>query len=738
MSVRPAILARLRGVQRAGDGWLAYCPAHQDQHKRSLSVSRAPDGRTLVHCFVGCSAEQVVVAVSMRMADLMGPAESRPSRTPLTLAAFAETKALPVDFLRAMGVREDERGLVIEYRLADGSLAPRQRRRTALAAKDGSTWDGSRGESPVAYGLWRLDEARGKGELLLVEGESDTLTAWYHHVPCLGIPGADMAKVLSGDALTLIEKVWIVKEPDRGGETFIAGLAARLAALTWRGEAKVITLGDAKDLNDLHRTAGDRFAEALDRAKAAAVPLGSHQETREGDASPPGLDAMTPTFAQHGTEYEYPAADDDRRLRSGPARSLEPELTETPDGYLVTWPPTEVAVRFETLRDDHRDGHTADVALFAGEQLLTFGRLGLASAQSRATLVKPLDTRPAPAGTWRELLEHACYLVSERVKAGTPPVTLTGTPPGREAELVRDFLPAGDPVVLYGPGAAGKSLTALLATVALETGRAVAGFEPQRRARVAICDWETTKEAWDGRLWGVCRGLGLTPPALIYFRMERPLGDELRRLTRDFRACRIETAIFDSAAYACAGAPEESGEAIRFFQAVRQLRVPALVLAHMSKAGIDAAEAKPFGSIFWENAPRATLEVRPDGRRDAGKVVERQIGIYNRKSNGRYFPARALAFTIDTDTGVIIPAALAMAQADPGLVTRGLSQRQRVVKALDEHGPMTAEALNSATGIPTRTLYEVCARLVSDSLAVRVPNAKPAQWARTSTRESTS
>ena len=56
---RPAILERLRGVMKSGRGWLAFCPAHLDQAKRSLSVKLADDGRTLVHCFTGCATELV-------------------------------------------------------------------------------------------------------------------------------------------------------------------------------------------------------------------------------------------------------------------------------------------------------------------------------------------------------------------------------------------------------------------------------------------------------------------------------------------------------------------------------------------------------------------------------------------------------------------------------------------------------------------------------------------------------
>src|SRR5262249_55101769 len=126
---------------------------------------------------------------------------------------------------------------------------------------------------PVAYGRWRLEEAAELGELLIVEGESDALTAWFHNVPALGIPGADMVKVLAADDVLAIDRIYIVKEPDLGGTTFVARMADRLCELGWRGSALVVTL-PVKDLNELHLTAGERFADELLRAKSDARPLG--------------------------------------------------------------------------------------------------------------------------------------------------------------------------------------------------------------------------------------------------------------------------------------------------------------------------------------------------------------------------------------------------------------------------------------------------------------------------------
>ncbi len=53
------------GGERAGQGYLACCPAHDDRHP-SLSINDGDDGKPLVHCFVGCSQKEVIAALTER------------------------------------------------------------------------------------------------------------------------------------------------------------------------------------------------------------------------------------------------------------------------------------------------------------------------------------------------------------------------------------------------------------------------------------------------------------------------------------------------------------------------------------------------------------------------------------------------------------------------------------------------------------------------------------------------
>lgn len=58
------ILSKLEGVKKSGDQWIAQCPAHDD-HKPSLSLTESSDGSILVHCFAGCTFDEVVKAIGL-------------------------------------------------------------------------------------------------------------------------------------------------------------------------------------------------------------------------------------------------------------------------------------------------------------------------------------------------------------------------------------------------------------------------------------------------------------------------------------------------------------------------------------------------------------------------------------------------------------------------------------------------------------------------------------------------
>lgn len=59
----------LENVHRTTRGVMAQCPAHAD-HNPSLSTTEGEDGRILVHCFAGCSVQEICEALGLQVRDL--------------------------------------------------------------------------------------------------------------------------------------------------------------------------------------------------------------------------------------------------------------------------------------------------------------------------------------------------------------------------------------------------------------------------------------------------------------------------------------------------------------------------------------------------------------------------------------------------------------------------------------------------------------------------------------------
>jgi putative DNA primase/helicase len=270
---------RVKGARRSGTAWQGLCPAHDDSNA-SLTWTDGEKG-LVVKCHRGCESEAVLHAVGLKFSDLFRESEPK-HRARLTVEALAASKSLSVPFLADLGVKQQGSAVKITYRRPDGAEAVRQRLRTSCIAKDGSKWLGRKGGELEPYGAWRLSEARTAGFLLLVEGESDCWSAWFHRFPVLGIPGAHAVKVMRKEHLEGIPKVYVLREPDDGGGDFVRGVQNRLRKLQYTGTVSVITMPDGlKDLNDLHKDDAERFdvrlRDAISRAHLiTTVDVGEH------------------------------------------------------------------------------------------------------------------------------------------------------------------------------------------------------------------------------------------------------------------------------------------------------------------------------------------------------------------------------------------------------------------------------------------------------------------------------
>jgi len=64
------ILGQLDKVRPSGNGkYMARCPSHEDRDP-SLAIAETDDGRILLHCFAGCSADEVLGSIGLTLSDL--------------------------------------------------------------------------------------------------------------------------------------------------------------------------------------------------------------------------------------------------------------------------------------------------------------------------------------------------------------------------------------------------------------------------------------------------------------------------------------------------------------------------------------------------------------------------------------------------------------------------------------------------------------------------------------------
>jgi hypothetical protein len=105
--------------------------------------------------------------------------------------------------------------------------------------------------------------------VVLVEGESDYHTLWYHEISAVGIPGSSNWRDGWATYLDGIEKIYAVIEADQGGDTLREKLCNCEAI---RERLHFVELGEYKDPSALHLADPDRFRERFESALEGAQP----------------------------------------------------------------------------------------------------------------------------------------------------------------------------------------------------------------------------------------------------------------------------------------------------------------------------------------------------------------------------------------------------------------------------------------------------------------------------------
>jgi hypothetical protein len=385
-----------------------------------------------------------------------------------------------------------------------------------------------------------------------------------------------------------------------------------------------------------------------------------------------------------------------------------------PTRYVMTIPQYGVTLDLDRVRRDRHEfwGELLVRCTLKGARtvdgILAASDFNLSGQTSRSTRAKYLAERSqAPDIDWMGVVEEFCQRVIAFDRDGADAPTLSSIIcPERGDSWTVDGMTLLDrhPAILFGDGGQGKSLVALY----------LAGRLAQRGVTILYCDWEFDGESHRARYGGLFGDA--MPETIRYARCDKPMAAEADRLGRLVRQYQVQYLVCDSIVFACApGVPAESAEAAaNYFQALRQIGVGSLNLAHTTKQNSERDDVrqqqKPFGSGFWHNGARATWFLK-GVQEDHGRLL---VGIYPRKVNTGPLGA-ALGWRVAFDDASIRFERSDV--ADSSELGQGLPVWQRMRHEL-KGGAQTFVDLAARLEVPVNTVVQAARR--KDGMFTRV------------------
>lgn len=272
--------------------------------------------------------------------------------------------------------------------------------------------------------------------------------------------------------------------------------------------------------------------------------------------------------------------------------------------------------------------------------ILHESRWNLSSTTHREEIARSLRRRYEGLD-WLDLLHALAILALDRRRVGEPVVMAGRLPATAGPRYLLDPLVLRDELnLLYGAGGTGKSFLAIAVALAIQEPWSALGPGVPLDTHVPglYLDFETSPQEIDSRVKMIAAGAHASPvPELAVKRCSGALADQVDDLRRVVAQVRAKFVVVDSAGAACAGEPESAEVTLRLTNAIRALRVTALLIDHLPKEGED-----PFGSVYKINAARNVWRIRREQQEGTHEIT---VGLWHRKTNASHLH-KPLGFTL--------------------------------------------------------------------------------------------
>ena len=377
-----------------------------------------------------------------------------------------------------------------------------------------------------------------------------------------------------------------------------------------------------------------------------------------------------------------------------------PEIVERGDALIYSWQQYGLVITLDQIIREKNDLMCEmEIEMeYPGSRTLRYGptRFNLLAPNTKKSHVNTLNS--LFRFDWDEVLNIISRLTILRNREGKPFEQLNSDideiPP---QWLFKPFALENETTILFGDGSMGKSLLSLAVMASIHTGHNVLGITPFKVLKGLYLDWEASAISHKKRLKELSKGHGIDIKKLdiAYQECSSPLAEMASQLAKRISDENIGFVIVDSVAGACGGEPEKAENVIKMFNSIRKLKTTTLLIAHVTKS--NDTTKKAFGSTFWHNLARSTVEIKR--QQSYGEDII-HIGLFHRKNNyGRL--EHPLGFRIDFGNEKVM-----FEYQDPYQmeeIHQEMPTKDRIMAALYE-GDLTYQEIADATGLKPGTV----------------------------------
>ena len=311
----------------------------------------------------------------------------------------------------------------------------------------------------------------------------------------------------------------------------------------------------------------------------------------------------------------------------------QPEINPSTNRIEYHWKDFELLVNSERFDDDgntelwfyHSNGN--------GNHLLNVSKGNLLSTSYITQLIRRLKDN-SPDTPWSQILTFITSNTMQTVRRGEEVIMLDSEIGSNRPEfLLFPLFIKGAPNIIYADRSSGKSLFLTLIDIILTLpwtdNKLGLNIEPTNNHNVLFLDWENDSNITGWQKECLIRGnpdIGWCD--LPYLKCNKPLYTSVNHILDKITEVKADVVIIDSLGMAVGDDLNITRPAFQFYNALRQLPVTPIIIAHTSKDMLNKRKTV-YGNAYYENEARSVWEI---SKQQEPGTNELSLTLYHRKA----------------------------------------------------------------------------------------------------------